>query len=75
MPIAFSPVSSASRSPADGGREMAVITSIAILAGVFAPTLAFLVIALVSVKNTKPADRPAILRALAALLQRCAKTH
>jgi hypothetical protein len=45
----------------------AVIYSIAILASVLAPTVAFLMITLVSLKGTQPADRPAILRALAAL--------
>jgi hypothetical protein len=45
----------------------AVISSIAILASVLAPTVAFLVIALVSLKGTQPSDRPAILRALAPL--------
>ena len=45
----------------------AVISSIAVLASVLAPAIAFLVIALVSLKGTQPADRPAILRALAAL--------
>jgi hypothetical protein len=45
----------------------AVISSIAILASVLAPVIAFLVIALVSLKGTQPADHPAILRALAAL--------
>lgn len=45
----------------------AVIYSIAILASALAPTVAFLVIALVSLKGTRPADRPAILRALATL--------
>ena len=48
----------------------AVIASIAILASVLAPTVAFLMIALVSLKGTQPADRPAILRALAALPRR-----
>jgi hypothetical protein len=48
----------------------AVIASTAILASVLAPTVAFLVIALVSLKGTQPADRPAILRALAALPRR-----
>jgi hypothetical protein len=53
------------------GRLMAaVIYSIAILASVLAPTAAFLVIALVSLKGVRPADRPAILRALAALPRR-----
>lgn len=45
----------------------AIISSIAILTSVLAPTIAFLAIALVSLKGTQPADRPAILRALAAL--------
>jgi hypothetical protein len=48
----------------------AVISSIAVLASVLVPTVAFLVIALVSLKGTQPADRPAILRALAALVRR-----
>lgn len=48
----------------------AVISSIAILVGVLAPTVAFLVIALVSLKGTQPSDRPAILRALAPLSHR-----
>jgi hypothetical protein len=48
----------------------AVISSIAILASVLAPTVAFLAIALVSLRGTRPADRPAILRALAALPRR-----
>lgn len=48
----------------------AVISSIAILASVLVPTIAFLAIALVSLKGTQPADRPAILRALAALARR-----
>lgn len=48
----------------------AVISSIAILVGVLAPTVAFLVIALVSLKGTQPSDRPAILRALAPLCHR-----
>jgi hypothetical protein len=48
----------------------AVISSIAILASVLAPAIAFLVIALASLKGTQPADRPAILRALAALARR-----
>jgi hypothetical protein len=47
----------------------AVISSIAILA----PTVAFLVIALVSLKGTQPSDRPAILRALAPLSHRRAQ--
>jgi hypothetical protein len=46
----------------------AVIYPIAILVGVLAPTVAFLVIALVSLKGTRPADRPTILIALSALL-------
>jgi hypothetical protein len=45
----------------------AVINSFANLASVLAPTVAFLLIALVSPKGNRPADRPAILRALAAL--------
>jgi hypothetical protein len=48
----------------------AVIASTAILASVLAPTVAFLMIALVSLKGTQPADRPAILRALVALPRR-----
>jgi len=48
----------------------AVIASTAILASVLAPTVAFLMITLVSLKGTQPADRPAILRALAALPRR-----
>jgi hypothetical protein len=48
----------------------AIISSIAILASVLAPAIAFLVIALVSLKGTQPADRPVILRALA-VLARC----
>jgi hypothetical protein len=51
----------------------AVISSIAILVGVLAPTVAFLVIALVSLKGTQPSDRPAILRALAPLSYRRAQ--
>lgn len=42
-----------------------VIFSIAILVGVLAPAVTFLAIALVSLKGTQPAERPAILRALA----------
>jgi uncharacterized paraquat-inducible protein A len=45
----------------------AIIASIAILASVLVPAFAFLVIALVSLKGTQPADRAAILRALAEL--------
>jgi hypothetical protein len=48
----------------------AIISSIAILASVLAPTVAFLVITLVSLKGTQPSDRPDILRALAALPHR-----
>jgi hypothetical protein len=48
----------------------AVISSIAILVGVLAPTVAFLVIALVSLKGTRSSDRPAILRALVPLSYR-----
>lgn len=51
----------------EGLLVVAIVTSIAILASALAPTVAFLVIALVSLKGTQPADRPAILRALAAL--------
>ena len=54
----------------EGLLVVAIISSIAILASVLAPTLVFLVIALVSLKGTQPADRPAILRALAALPRR-----
>ena len=43
----------------------AVIFSIAVLVGVLAPAVTFLAIALVSLKGTQPAERPAILRALA----------
>lgn len=45
----------------------AIIASIAILASVLAPVLVFLVIALVSLKGTQPADRAAVLCALAEL--------
>ena len=45
----------------------AVIFSIAVLVGVLAPAVTFLAIALVSLKGTQPAERPAILRALALL--------
>jgi hypothetical protein len=48
----------------------AVISSIAILASVLIPVIVFLVIALASLKGTQPADRPAILRALATLVRR-----
>lgn len=50
----------------------AVIASTAILASVLAPTVAFLMIALalISLKGAQPADRPAILCALAALPRR-----
>jgi hypothetical protein len=48
----------------------AVIFSIAVLAGVLAPAVTFLVISLVSLKGTQPAERPAILRALALLPRR-----
>jgi hypothetical protein len=48
----------------------AVIFSMAILASVFAPAVTFLMIALVSLKGTQPAERPAILRALALLPRR-----
>jgi len=48
----------------------AVIASTAILASVLAPTVAFLMITLVSLKGTQPADRPAILHALVALPRR-----
>jgi hypothetical protein len=49
---------------------MAAITySVAILLSIVAPTAAFLVIALVSLRGTKPAERVAILRSLAALRQ------
>ncbi len=52
----------------------AVISAIAIMTSILAPVLAFLVIALVSLKGTQPADRPAILRALASLA-RCGGWH
>jgi hypothetical protein len=45
----------------------AVLPSLVLLGATLIPTVAFLVIALVSLKGTRPADRPAILRALAAL--------
>jgi hypothetical protein len=48
----------------------AIISSIAILASILAPTIVFLVIALAALKGTQPADRPAILRALVALARR-----
>ena len=48
----------------------AVIFSIAVLTGVLAPAVTFLAIALVSLKGTQPAERPAILRALALLSRR-----
>ncbi len=48
----------------------AVIFSIAVLASVLTPVIGFLLIALVSLNGTQPADRPAILRALAALTRR-----
>jgi len=54
----------------EGPLMAAIISSIAILASALAPTIAFLVIALVSLKGTQPADRPAILRALTALARR-----
>ena len=54
----------------EGPLVAAVISSIAILASVLAPTVAFFVIALVSLKGTQPSDRPAILRALAPLSHR-----
>ena len=53
----------------------AIVASIAILTGVLAPVLAFLVIALVSLKGTQPADRAAILRALAGLLPIATKAN
>ena len=52
----------------------AIIFSIAVLVGVFAPTVTFLAIALVSLTDTQPAERPAILRALAHL-PRCGNEH
>ena len=48
----------------------AVIFSIAVLASALVRMIALLVIALVSLKGTQPADRPAILRALAVLAHR-----
>jgi len=48
----------------------AILPSLVFLAITLTPTLAFLVIALVSLKGTRPADRPAILRALATLHRR-----
>ena len=58
----------------EGLHMAAVIYSIAILVSVLAPTIAFLVIALVSLNGTGPADRPAILRSLATLYQRGGRT-
>lgn len=48
----------------------AVLPSLVFLAITLTPTVVFLVIALVSLKGTRPADRPAILRALATLHRR-----
>jgi hypothetical protein len=48
----------------------AILPSLFILAITLTPTVAFLVIALVSLQGTQPADRPAILRALATLHRR-----
>lgn len=45
----------------------AVLPSLVFLAITVTPTVAFLVIALVSLKGTRPVDRPAILCALATL--------
>jgi hypothetical protein len=55
----------------DVGMVMAALTALLILSGVaLAPTVAFLVIALVSLRGTQPADRPTILRGLATLKRR-----
>ena len=55
----------------DVGMVMAALTALLVLSGVvLAPTVAFLVIALVSLRGTQPADRPAILRGLAMLKRR-----
>jgi hypothetical protein len=48
----------------------AVIFPLVVLVGVLAPAVTFLVISLVSLKGTQPAERPAILRALALLPRR-----
>ncbi len=52
---------------------MAVLPSLLLLGVTFAPTIAFLVIALVSLKGTRPSDRPAILCALSTLYQCCGR--
>jgi hypothetical protein len=58
----------------DIGMVMAALTALLVLSGVIlAPTVAFLVIALVSLRGTQPADRPAILRGLAMLKRRGAE--
>lgn len=49
---------------------VAVFSAIAILASILAPVIAFLVIALVSLRGPQPAERAVILRALAALAHR-----
>jgi len=50
---------------------MAALTAFLVLCGVtLAPTVAFLVIALVSLRGTQPAERPAILEGLAMLSRR-----
>lgn len=55
--------------PLEGLLMAAFVYSVAILLSVLAPTATFLVIALVSLRGTKPAERTAILRSLAALRQ------
>ena len=48
----------------------AVLPALVFLAITLTPTVVFLVIALVSLKGARPADRPANLRALATLHRR-----
>jgi hypothetical protein len=48
----------------------AIMPSLLLIGLALARTLTFLIIALVSLKGTQPAQRPAILRALAALRSR-----
>jgi hypothetical protein len=55
--------------PLEGLLMAAIFYSVAVLVSVLTPTAAFLVIALVSLRGTKPAERAAILRSLAALRQ------
>jgi hypothetical protein len=64
--------------PLEGLLMGAIFYSVAVLVSVLAPTAAFLVIALVSLRGTKPAERAAILRSLAALRQgrdKCPRSH